>query len=57
MEQKPLPPPDDRAADAARAFQVWLQRSLQRLYGDIAREPVPPELRRLIERDRSRRTG
>ncbi|MCZ8148116.1 MAG: hypothetical protein O9325_09750 [Roseomonas sp.] len=57
MEQEPLPPPEDRAAEAARAFEVWLQRSLQRLYGAVAREKVPPELRRLIERDRGRRTG
>ena len=57
MEQKPLPPPEARAAEAERAFEVWLQRSLQRLYGAVAREKVPPELRRLIERKRGRRTG
>jgi hypothetical protein len=57
MEQEPLPPPEDRAAQAARAFEVWLQRSLQRLYGAVAREKVPPKLRRLIEGDRGRRSG
>jgi hypothetical protein len=43
--------------EAARAFEVWLQRSLQRLYGAVAREKVPPDLRRLIERDRQRGGG
>ena len=57
MEQEPLPPPKARAAEAERAFEVWLRRSLQRLYGAVAREKVPPELRRLIERKRGRRTG
>jgi hypothetical protein len=57
MEQEPQPPREHRAAEAARAFELWLQRSLHRLYDDVAREPVPPELRRLIEQDRSRRTG
>jgi hypothetical protein len=57
MEQEPLPPQEDRAAQAARAFEVWLQRSLQRLYGSVAREKVPPKLRRLIEGDRGRRSG
>jgi hypothetical protein len=57
MEQEPLPPPEDRRTEAARAFEVWLQRSLQRLYGAVAREKVPPDLRRLIERDRRRGRG
>jgi hypothetical protein len=57
MEQELPPPPEDRAREAARAFDLWLQQSLQRLYGAVAREKVPPELRRLIEQDRGRRTG
>ena len=34
------------------AFDVWLQRGLHQLYDDIAREPIPDELRQLIEEDR-----
>lgn len=34
------------------AFDVWLQRSLHQLYDDIAREPIPEELLKLIEEDR-----
>jgi hypothetical protein len=38
------------AGDAA--FDLWLQRGLHRLYDEVAREPVPEELLRLIERDK-----
>ena len=36
------------------AFDVWLQRSLHQLYDDIAREPIPDELLKLIEEDREK---
>lgn len=47
------------AADAEedgvdRAFDLWLQRGLHQLYDQVAREPLPEELLRLIEDDRSR---
>ncbi len=57
MEQDDLPPEGERAAEAARAFDIWLRRSLHRLYDAAAREPIPPELLRLIEDDRVRRRG
>jgi hypothetical protein len=44
---KPKPPPD-------AAFELWLQRGLHRLYDDIANEPIPDELLRLIEEDRKK---
>ncbi|UFN50587.1 hypothetical protein LPC08_08215 [Roseomonas sp. OT10] len=40
------------APDAA--FNLWLQRGLHAIYDDVAREPVPEELLRLIEQDRSK---
>jgi len=36
------------------AFDVWLQRSLHQLYDDVAREPIPDELLKLIEEDRKK---
>ena len=41
----PTAPPD-------AAFDTWLQRGLHAMYDDIAREPIPDELLRLIEQDR-----
>jgi hypothetical protein len=35
------------------AFDLWLQRGLHAMYDDIAREPIPDELLRLIEQDRN----
>jgi len=32
------------------AMEPWLQRQLQRLYDDLVNEPLPPELRDLIDR-------
>ena len=36
------------------AFDIWLQRSLHQLYDDIAQEPIPDELLKLIEEDRNK---
>ena len=39
---------------ASVAFDVWLQRGLHQLYDDVAKEPVPGELLKLIEEDRQK---
>ncbi len=36
------------------AFDIWLRRGLHQMFDDVAREPIPPELLRLIERDRQK---
>jgi hypothetical protein len=53
----PSPLPDPVPEGSARnrgegAFELWLQRELHRLFDGVAREPIPPELLRLIEQDR-----
>ena len=35
------------------AFDLWLQRGLHAMYDDVAKEPIPEELLRLIEQDRT----
>lgn len=37
------------------AFELWLKRGLHQLFDDVANEPVPDELLRLIENDRERK--
>lgn len=37
----------------AFAFDLWLKRGLHEMYDDITKEPVPEELLKLIEDDRS----
>ena len=39
------------------AFDLWLQRGLHEMFDDIAGEPVPEELRKLIEDDRIERSA
>lgn len=42
--------------EKAEAFDIWLQRGLHQLYDSVAKEPVPDELLKLIEQDRSDHT-
>lgn len=53
------PPPAGRPAEdrVDEAFDEWLRRGLSDLYGDVAAEPVPEELLRIIDEDRSRQGG
>ena len=41
-----------RKRKADTAFEQWLQRGLHQLFDDVANEPVPDELRKLIDDDR-----
>lgn len=42
---------EDQEVD--QAFDVWLRRGLHQLYDTVAREPIPEDLLRLIEEDRT----
>jgi len=53
-KSKPPQTPCKQVNPAAAAFDVWLQRGLHQLYDDIAREPIPDELLKLIEKDREK---
>ena len=62
MDQDPNRSPSAEAAspgpvgaEAGDAFALWLEHSLHALYDGVTAEPIPPELLRLIEQDRSRR--
>ena len=48
----PTPPKKSRRAEAA--FDLWLQKGLHEIYDQVANEPVPDELLKLIEEDRNR---
>lgn len=40
---------------ARAAFDIWLDRGLHSMFDQIANEPVPEELLRLIETDRTKK--
>jgi len=50
---KPASKPAAAAADLA--FDLFLRRGLHQLYDQVAQEPIPEELLRLIEEDRAAR--
>jgi hypothetical protein len=41
-----------RKAGPDAAFDLWLQRGLQQVFDNVAREPVPAEILALIEDSR-----
>ena len=50
---KPAFPPAPARAD--REFDLWLERELSRIHGDVLHEPVPDRLLRIIEESVGRR--
>ena len=44
--------PPGKTPGSQGAFDLWLQRGLHKLFDDVASEPIPEELLRLIEDDR-----
>ena len=41
-------------AQPSAAFDIWLQRGLHQMFDDVASEPIPEELLKLIENDRAK---
>ena len=57
MTDNPTPPdnPSAKPSDApGSAFDQWLNRGLHQLFDDIANEPIPDELLKLIEADKNK---
>ena len=51
-DKSAVPPVRNVSQRTGGAFDIWLQRGLHELFGEVANEPVPEELLRLIEDDR-----
>ncbi|GBR42564.1 NepR family anti-sigma factor [Gluconobacter roseus] len=45
---------DTREEEKDSPFGIWLSRGLHQLFDDVANEPIPDELLRLIEEDRNK---
>ena len=50
--KKPKPESQSRATDSA--FDIWLNRGLHKLFDDVANEPVPDALLKLIQEDKEK---
>jgi hypothetical protein len=44
-----------RARSPESAFDMWLQRELQKMFSDVTQEPIPDDLLRLIDQDKLKR--
>lgn len=54
-EKTPKPDPAARPTEGVKsAFDVWLDRGLHRMFDEVAQEPIPEELLKLIEADRKK---
>lgn len=51
MIQRKKPPPVPKKASTDPAFDIWLNRGLHQMFDQVASEPVPEELLRLIQGD------
>ena len=47
-------PRRDPGGAETTAFDLWLNRGLHRMFDEVAQEPIPEELLRLIEADRNK---
>ena len=52
QRKKSQAPQQSRPVDAA--FDLWLNRGLHQLFDDVANEPIPDELLKLIEEDQKK---
>jgi hypothetical protein len=52
MREAQAPGARRRKSPPDQAFDIWLDRGLHAMFDDVTKEPIPPELLALIERDR-----
>ena len=53
---KPATPADPSGAKKSsdKAFDTWLKQGLHKIFDDVAREPIPSDLLKLIEESREK---
>ena len=45
---------ESKGAKKPEPFDLWLKRGLHQIYDDVAQEPIPEDLLKLIEEDRKK---
>ncbi len=54
QRKSPQPNKSKQSRPSDSAFDVWLNRGLHKLFDDVASEPIPEELLKLIEEDQKK---
>jgi hypothetical protein len=49
--RKSPPPEPEKAGEGGGAFDAWLKQGLHKLFDEVAGEPVPEALLKMIEED------
>lgn len=55
-KDKPAAASPKASRPSEAAFDVWLRRGLHELFDEVAREPLPEELLKLLEEDRKKKS-
>ncbi|GAC1342293.1 MAG: hypothetical protein NVSMB18_16050 [Acetobacteraceae bacterium] len=53
-KERPAGKPNKQSRATDSAFDMWLNRGLHELFDDVVKEPVPPELLKLIRDDKKK---
>jgi hypothetical protein len=51
---KPAGKPNKQSRATDSAFDLWLNRGLHELFDDVMKEPVPPELLKIVQDDKKK---
>lgn len=54
MKQSRPKPAPSKGGSKPKPFDLWLDRGLHQMFDDVAKEPVPEELLKLIEDDKGK---
>jgi len=53
-KEKPARKPNKQSRTTDSAFDLWLNRGLHELFDDVMKEPVPPELLKIVQDDKKK---
>jgi len=53
-DDKPAGKPNKQSRGTDSAFDLWLNRGLHELFDDVMKEPVPPELLKIVQDDKKK---
>ena len=54
QRRKPVTEPPKQSRETDAAFDIWLTQGLHKLFDDVAQEPIPDALLKLILEDKSK---
>ena len=53
-KDQPEGKPNEQSRSTDSAFDLWLNRGLHQLFDDVMKEPVPPDLLKIVQDDKKK---